>query len=99
MSIFIRKRKRLTFSHFLFFLCTREEKKSRKKKEEKNGGCCSQKERKLTTKQERTLVITLNVNGYSRPVSKRVVLSLFIFFFSPVIGEGKKKDFLLLLIC
>jgi hypothetical protein len=37
------------------------------------------------------------VNGYSRPVSKRVALSLFIFFLSLsfVIGEEKekKKDF------
>ena len=53
MSIFIRKHKRLTFLHFLFFLYTRE-KNQEKKIEEKNRGCCSQKERKLTTKRTNT---------------------------------------------
>jgi hypothetical protein len=59
MSIFIRKHKRLTFSHFLsfsLFLYTREknEREREREGEEKNRGCCSQKERKLTTKQANT---------------------------------------------
>ena len=49
MSIFIRKRKRLTFSHFLSFLYSREEEEEEEigegEKKRKNRGCCSQKER------------------------------------------------------
>jgi hypothetical protein len=53
MSIFIRKRKRLTFSHFLFFLYTRE-KKSRKKKKRKTEAVAHRKREKLTTKRTNT---------------------------------------------
>ena len=35
MSIFIRERKRLTFSHFLSFLCTEEKKKKMRKRNKK----------------------------------------------------------------
>ena len=77
----------LTFSHFLFFRrYNREKEKNREPHAHSRRRRRRKKERKKenSRRSERTLVITLNVNGYSRPVSKRVALSLFISSSSPL---------------
>ncbi len=98
MSIFIRKRKRLTFSHFLSFsLFYAHEKKKwegEREKETRKTEAVAHRKREKWRRNKRTLVITLNVNGYSRPFSNRVAVSRspYFFFFSSSLWTKRKKN-------
>jgi hypothetical protein len=56
-------------------------KKREKEREKRKTEAAAHRKRENYRRSERTLVITLNVNGYSQPVSSRVALSRSLYFF------------------